>query len=72
MPVGAFALGMVKRWPILQIRGPRCVGEKNNSSVTSPMPLVLLSNSGLVWLINGAMVREIRFQSALMCNGTTG
>jgi hypothetical protein len=53
--VGAFALGMVKTGPIPQIRGPGCVAEKNNSSVTSPMPLVLLSNSGLGWLINGAM-----------------
>ena len=63
--VGAFALGMVKTGPIPQIRGPGCVGEKNNSSVTSPMPLVLLSNSGLGWLINGAMMHEIRFQSWL-------
>ena len=70
--VGAFALSMVKRGPILQIRGPRCVGEKNNSSVTSPMPLVLLSNSGLVWLINGAMCARSDSSHCFMCSGTTG
>src|SRR5262249_49865774 len=45
--MGSVADGMVKTGPAPQISGPECTGEKNNSSVMSPIPFVLLLNIGL-------------------------
>ena len=55
-----------------QISLPGCTGDRNSDWVMSPTPLVLLSRSGSGWLIKGMMVREITFQSAFKCIGTTG
>jgi hypothetical protein len=38
----------------------------------SPIPNVLLLNTGSGWLVSGAMVREMTIQSLLKCKGTTG
>jgi hypothetical protein len=67
-----FAEGMVNTGPTPQMSAPGCAGEKNSDCVMSPIPFVLLSNNGLGWLMTVIMVREIMFQSGLMCSGTTG
>jgi hypothetical protein len=51
---------------------PEDTGERINDSLVSPIPNVLLLNTGSGWLVSGAMVREIAIQSSLKCKGTTG
>src|SRR5262245_6792674 len=51
---------------------PELTGEKNSDSLMSPTPFVLLSISGLGWLITGMIVREMTFHCAFKLIGTTG
>src|SRR5262245_35712341 len=55
-----------------QITAPGWDGERNSDWVMSPIPLVLLSNTGSGWLITGMIVREITFQSEPNGIGMTG
>src|SRR5215471_6627692 len=70
--MGSVADGTVKTGPAPQMSAPECRGDRNNDCVVSPIPFVLLFRIGSGWLMTGTMVREIMFQSALICSGTTG
>jgi len=51
---------------------PEDTGEGINDWLVSPIPNVLLLNTGSGWIVSGAMVREMTIQSFPKCRGTTG
>src|SRR5215471_9158398 len=71
---GSLAVGAVTIGPKPQAKSliPELTGERNSDSLMSPTPFVLLSISGLGWVVIGMIVREMTFHCAFKLIGTTG
>src|SRR5262245_18356340 len=72
--MASLADGAVIIGPKPQVKSliPELTGERNNDSLKSPTPFVLLSIRGLGWVITGMIVREMTFHCACKLIGTTG
>src|SRR5262249_28991897 len=72
--MASLADGAVIIGPKPQVKSlmPELTGERNSDSLMSPTPFVLLSISGLGWVVTGIIVREMTFHCALKLIGTTG
>src|SRR5215472_11519253 len=72
--MASLADGAVIIGPKPQVKSliPELTGERNNDSLMSPTPFVLLSISGLGWVVIGMIVREMTFHCAFKLIGTTG